>query len=73
MFLFFFYIKSCIFFFLFHLVTQFINLMEAKLEENNINLSHCIQRSLCTYAQEKFVKNGSKVGGAHQIVDGIFR
>ena len=47
--------------------------MEAKLEENNINLSHCIQRSLCTYAQEKFVKNGSKVGGAHQIVDGIFR
>ncbi|TMW54097.1 hypothetical protein DOY81_000883, partial [Sarcophaga bullata] len=52
-------------------VNQFINLMDTKLEENNINLSHCIQRSLCTYVQEKFVKHGSKVGGAYQIVDGI--
>ena len=47
--------------------------METKLEENNINLSHCIQRSFCTYVQEKFAKDDSKLVGTHQIVDGIFR
>lgn len=54
-------------------INKLTSIMETKLRENNINLSHCIQRSLCNYAQQNFF-NGSNVSeGLPLILDGLFR
>ncbi|XP_046806160.1 uncharacterized protein LOC111677323 [Lucilia cuprina] len=46
--------------------------MESKLQENNINISHCIQRSLCNYAQQNFCNSNSMSEGLPRILDGVF-
>ncbi|XP_037823834.1 uncharacterized protein LOC119612172 [Lucilia sericata] len=53
-------------------INKFASIMESKLQENNINISHCIQRSLCNYAQQNFCNNNSVSGGLPRILDGVF-
>ncbi|XP_065360781.1 uncharacterized protein LOC135954523 [Calliphora vicina] len=53
-------------------INKFATIMESKLQENNININHCIQRSLCSYAQQNFCSNNPGSGGLSRIMDGVF-
>ncbi|KAM7360765.1 uncharacterized protein ACRADG_007599 [Cochliomyia hominivorax] len=52
-------------------INKFAFIIESKFKENDIDLRHCIQRSLCTYAKHNFGKADSNTKGLSRIMEGV--